>query len=575
MNYQSIVNYLTENTYQVQLTDEYLNVILAVGIHRIKLTHYLLKNNYLTGMPIFIIENPRLLGELAHIGISCDDRGVEYGYFCVNTPDSVSINFEMPEVVFKETLDRYKKRFEELLLNEEFNHEEKIREFQASWWHLINKTEVPILSTTKDGSYEFIDILKPVDKQKTGFGSYYLAQSKNTEINEYINFLSRYARVSNRKPFKGFILPLSTITPAPTSQTDLPKWYVESINKISASDITRFNLDKLLNKAYEFWIIFNAPTPSGITWFAVHLQNRQRKAILPTSLDDIDKWQIKAVPLVVLNKELLLPRSGGNTSLCDKRVLLVGAGSVGGEIAEKLGKSGIGGLDIIDPDIFSMDNLYRHTLNMYSLNQSKSQALALEVCIRNPWLQVNACQDYLLNIDSSILVDSKYDLIILAIGSPTHERLFFKKLKNSSINIPIINTWVEGFGVGGHAVLSIPNQQGCLYCAYIDIPNRKHGLNSNLNFLQPNQDLTVNHGGCGSAFLPYSGLAASQTAIMASDLATKFLLGEVKDSTKISWKGSKITALAHNLELTDRYNLFEQSLQFLPLHNIYCDICHE
>lgn len=575
MNYILIADYLTQNSYQVQLTDKCLHVVLTVGVNEINLTHSLLPNEYLTGMPYFLIEQPRLLGEIAHIGILSDKNGVEYGCFCVNTPDSISINFERPELVFKETLDRYKQRLEEVLLNEQFNREEQIREFQASWNHIVDRNKTPLLSTTKDGTYELIDILKPAENQKTGFSSYYLAHSKNTEINIFIDHISQYERGINRKAFKGFILPLSILNPAPMSQTDLPAWYIECIDKLRVNDFTQFSHDKSSYKAYEFWVVFNAPTPSGITWFAVHLQSKQKKGLLPVTLRDIEKWEITAIPLVVLNKDLLLPRSGGNTSLCNKRVLIIGAGSVGGEIAEKLGKTGIGYLDIIDPDIFSMDNLYRHTLSISSLNQSKSQALAFELSIRNPWLQARSFGHYLLNIDLADLKSVNYDLIVLAIGNPTHERLFFKRLKDANINIPILNTWVEGYGVGGHAVLSIPNKQGCLYCAYIDVPSRTHGLNSNLNFLQPNQDLTINHGGCGSAFLPYSGIAASQTAIMASDLVIQFLLDEVKDSTKISWKGSNSEALKQNLLLTDRYYRFVQSLEPLPLHNTYCDICDE
>lgn len=574
MNYTLITDYLTQNSYHVELTDKNLRVVLDVGKNRINLIHPLLADEYLTGMPYFLIEQPRLLGELAHVGVFTDNE-VEYGCFCVNTPDSISINFERPELVFKETLDRYKQRLEEVLLNEQFNREEKIREFQASWNHIVDSNRAPLLSTSKDGAYEFIDIIKPVPNKKYGFGSYFLASSKNTEINSYIDFLSTYERSKPKVFFKGFILPLSVLNPAPMRQIDLPKWYIECLNNICADNLIEFKQDKSSYKAYEFWIIFNAPTVSGITWFAVHLQSKQKKELLPVTHKDVDKWEITAIPLVVLNKDLLLPRSGGNISLCNKRVLIIGAGSVGGEIVEKLGKTGIGYLDIIDPDIFSMDNLYRHTLNISSLNQSKSQALAFELSIRNPWLQARSFGHYLLNIDLADLKSVHYDLIVLAIGNPTHERLFFKKLKDAKINIPIINTWVEGYGIGGHAVLSIPNQRGCLYCAYIDIPSRTHGLNSNLNFLQPNQDLTINHGGCGSAFLPYSGIAASQTAIMASDLVIQFLLGEVKDSTKISWKGSNREVLKQNLLLTDRYYRFAQSLQPLPLHNTYCDICDE
>ncbi|WP_318351667.1 hypothetical protein [Klebsiella pneumoniae] len=42
----------------------------------------------------------------------------------------------------------------------------------------------------------------------------------------------------------------------------------------------------------------------------------------------------------------------------------------------------------------------------------------------------------------------KYDLIIIAIGAPTQERLFHDYLIKEKINVPVINTWVEGYGIG-------------------------------------------------------------------------------------------------------------------------------
>ena len=68
-----------------------------------------------------------------------------------------------------------------------------------------------------------------------------------------------------------------------------------------------------------------------------------------------------------------------------------------------------------------------------------------------------------------------------------------------------MNCWLEGYGIGGHAILAMPRTKGCWHCAYVDPNTLTRGLTSNLNFLKPGQVVMRNHGGCGTQFLPYSG----------------------------------------------------------------------
>ena len=41
-----------------------------------------------------------------------------------------------------------------------------------------------------------------------------------------------------------------------------------------------------------------------------------------------------------------------------------------------------------------------------------------------------------------------FDLIIIAIGSPTQERIFHDYCIKNSVETAVINTWVEGYGIG-------------------------------------------------------------------------------------------------------------------------------
>ena len=273
-----------------------------------------------------------------------------------------------------------------------------------------------------------------------------------------------------------------------------------------------------------------------------------------------------------MSRESLVPRGGGSLDLSRKSVLLVGCGSVGSEFALRLTSAGIGRLTVSDPDKFSEENLYRHVLSVRDMGRFKTRALAREIALKHPWAEVTPWEKSLEELRDTALLQP-FDLVVIAIGSPTAERIFAEYCRQEAVGMPVMNCWLEGYGIGGHAILAMPRTKGCWHCAYVDPKTLRRGLTSNLNFLTPGQVVMRNQGGCGTQFLPYSGIAASYTATMAANLATRFLAGDVTSSSKVSWKGDDAEARRACLEVTRRYRHFGESLQVLPLHDRNCDLC--
>ncbi|EPU7556576.1 ThiF family adenylyltransferase, partial [Enterobacter hormaechei] len=329
-------------------------------------------------------------------------------------------------------------------------------------------------------------------------------------------------------------------------------------------------------RSHEFWLVFNAQTPSGITWFGIHFSQKNSskgRKTLPFKHSHMAEWTLEPVIVLTFNKERIMPRSGAEQSLTSKKVMLVGCGSVGGDVADKLAASGVGHIDLYDPETLSLNNLYRHILPPQYVSFHKPSALWHSLTSKYPWLEIGSYTGKLLDLRRRDLL-MKYDLIIIAIGAPTQERLFHDYLIKEKINVPVINTWVEGYGIGGHAVLAIPGTKGCLRCSYVDPADFSRGLASNLNFLAPNQDLTKNHAGCGDAFLPYSYIASTQTALITANLGVQYLLNKIRESSRVSWKGSSEDAIANGFKLSGRYYAFTRILEVLPLFNEECDICN-
>ena len=305
--------------------------------------------------------------------------------------------------------------------------------------------------------------------------------------------------------------------------------------------------------------------------FGIRFQSTTKRK-LPSSIKACEGWQITPQAVLSLSRETLVPRGGALLDLHDRHVLLVGCGSVGSELAHRICASGVGKITLSDPDTFTEDNLYRHTLSVLDIGVSKAVAVARDLRLKYPWCVSDAKADLLESFEDKDSLDA-FDLVVVAIGSPTVERSFHDAYQASGTNTPLINVWVEGYGIGGHATLDVPKTIGCLKCAYVDPETLSRGLTSNLNFLAANQNVTKAHAGCGNQFLPYNSIAASYSATMAADLATRYLSGRLDQSSRVSWKGDATEATRQGLKLTYRHEHFSAANQVKPLYNPECDVC--
>jgi hypothetical protein len=545
-------------------------VSLEIAGKQIELIH--IPEPKITRLPVFILTNPSDVGHLAHV-LNDKNDGVEFGSICVNDRDSVSVNFNMPLLAIEESLNRHIATLEKAITDPDWNRKELLREFKSCWLNVCDFDERPVLLTNDSGALEEIDVYKPVNNFKFGVRSYYLAQSKDTDLAAAAKV---YWQDSSRNlAGKALVLPLTEIEPAPLQKEQITVWYLAVLLKQEPDLLKKLNENYGRWKTHEYWIVFNAQVPSGKVWFCLYFKSKKgKKHSLPLTEAQLKHWKVKAVSIRLFNKEAVLPRGGANLDLVTSKVALIGAGSVGSEIAHKLSAAGIQDLTIYDDDVYTVDNLYRHILPEEFLGLKKSDSLSFQLKRQFLWSKASSYSTKkLLDLRNSQLLNS-YDLIVIAIGSPTHERLFKEYLLEKGIKVPVINTWLEGFGVGGHAVLDMPDSAGCLLCAYVCPDTLTRGLSSNLNFIEPNQDVTINMSGCGEQFISYSAICSAQTALIASDLAIKCLEGKITASSKVSWKGSEHDAKDHGITLTNRFYQFNDSLQVKPLIHEDCDVCN-
>jgi hypothetical protein len=162
--------------------------------------------------------------------------------------------------------------------------------------------------------------------------------------------------------------------------------------------------------------------------------------------------------------------------------------------------------------------------------------------------------------------------IIIATGSPTEERYFNEELFKLVHRPWVIYCWVEGHGVGGHAIYIHSSGKGCLNCLYKDGHGNK-SLESIQNFLKSQQNITIDIAGCGTHFLPYSFTDAIQTAILATRLALLAIKNKLTESCRMSWKNNRANEMG--LITSHRYSVFNNSLNIEPLYWESCDVCNK
>lgn len=517
-------------------------------------------------LPRYYVCNRDKYGLIAHIGW---DNKENIGLCCSGSDDVLSLNYQEPEKVYYEGLLRALKLLQPTLNNPAENKKQIIEEYlgHLGWVKNEEHPSVMFIGEHLPG----INLLTAYKPKSNGI------QTKEIIITHESNGINKdYCLLHNLFKRDSYavsvLLELNELILPPTPKDDIKDWWIELLN--NQGEDFQINLTQQIRsiRNTHFYFICYANYNDEKLTFCISCKNDRKKDFAPINDATLAQWDIKIVNLIQHTKEYLLPRSGGSLIFQDKKVLLVGCGSVGSFIAKQMVQSGIGTLTLSDNDLFQVENLYRHNLSLLYKGTPKSKAIALHLGYEYPYTNILPRIDELSKIPKEILLEQ--DLIIIAIGNPTQERVFNAYLKKEAIEIDVIYTWLEGYGVGGHAIfVNGTMATGCLECNYIDLNTEELILHSNINFLYPNQNVTKDLGGCGSLFLPYSHLDAEQTALLASRMAIDVLSGKIKDSVRISWKGASDDAQLQDLQFTHRYSRYTTS-KYEGYKQEYCIVCN-
>ena len=152
-------------------------------------------------------------------------------------------------------------------------------------------------------------------------------------------------------------------------------------------------------------------------------------------------WDDKSMDSFLRTEALFGAESMEN--LRNAKVIVFGVGGVGGYTAEALVRSGIGRIDVVDPDKVAKSNLNRQIIALEStVGKSKVSVIKERMLQINPLVEVN-CFDLFYTPENADSIDlSVYDYIVDAIDFvPGKVEL---SVRANKLNIPIISSM--GFG---------------------------------------------------------------------------------------------------------------------------------
>lgn len=338
-------------------------------------------------------------------------------------------------------------------------------------------------------------------------------------------------------------------------------------------------LDRLLaeRRSRQDLILLGVPRPSGRglgrkSLVAVEVNGKGGPHLL---LEHSSAEDFKIAPRNVERRDqaYVMQRGGSDDSVSHTAVLVLGCGSLGGHVASMLASAGIGNMTLVDHDIFSHANTFRHLLGRRFVSHKKVDGMRQALLEKYPYLQVEPLFGRTAQLIADEQLDlASFDLVVDATGNATHHLTLSAALSKTSDAPPAVLTWLDALGLGGHVVTAFPGMLGCPRCLYSDpaMP-----LYNRVAFARAGSELSQTAFGCGGYFTPFSDLDAVETATLAARVAVRVLIGTEKRNVVFAWKGDKTAFEAAGHEVSTWYTKSKRKAlrQGIPYATPYCPVC--
>lgn len=433
------------------------------------------------------------------------------------------------------------------------------QEFHSYWDRAVTEGSVPVVST-------LIDFASPRIISAWYGKQHVIVGDSDDKLQEWMD--RRFETTKDRRVFEpGLLLRLD----APLLPDQYPRRItdvgimVQSLDQRSRTFLT----SRLLADTTRSLLVLDAPTTNGRALAALRLsppsgrnmcgrrvdvrQKGFRPGRVPENLE-ISRYLNSApapqrLKVKRADSRWIHGRDADSKAqlLAQKKVAIIGIGSVGSFVAELLAASGVGSLSLVDYETLTFANAGRHLLGVDSEGSYKSQGVAELLQKRFPHHSIRGiASDGQSFLQEAANHNQEYDLILTVAGDWELDCLVNDQYLNplTPISKHIVFGWTEPHAVAGHAVL-LTGADGCLLCHF-----EETGL-PKLKVAKWEKETMLSEPACGGSFQPYGPIEIMAINSMIASLAIDSLLGKasnnlhrvyVSDEIRIRETGGEVTS---------------------------------
>lgn len=422
---------------------------------------------------------------------------------------------------------------------------EQERELQKEFLYYWNSTAgLPYVDVYLKQDIQFCELLKYCSKTKT---RYIEPNIKLTDINSYDD--------KNRRIWQQHLETQAFFIPITDSREILPpyrnhSWTIENvkeiiygkqINHISAG--TYFQLKNEIVSTQNVVLIFEMNVLHTKICFAVNVKckNRKERTLFEKVVEDgidISLISTERKDYLYLNEII-----GNDKILFDKKVLLVGGGSLGSYVAPELVKNGASDIVIYDGDKQYDENRMRWMYGGVGVNLNKAKTLGFFLDMIHPQVHTEIHEK---NLDEKSLKSElkSVDLIIFTVGSSDVQLKFNRLLSELQCEMPVFFVWLEAGGKYSHILTVNYDKKGCFECLYTDENGELVNNRANLN-TEDQLESSLIRNGCGGTRAAYGTAVLLRTVAALLNTMQKVFSGEIKKNMLINISPDNVSYSAH------------------------------
>ena len=333
------------------------------------------------------------------------------------------------------------------------------------------------------------------------------------------------------KNAEGLLVPVEpTDVPFPPERMSLQWVRRELLPKVPPA--ARRQLFSFLGQRFIPFVVFQVPRRNGLP-LLLGLRFKKTRSGKHPFVERVRSCGVRPVRAYNFDVDYLRNRGGASVELKSKTVAVVGCGSVGGQVALDLARSGVGTLILIDPDWLKPENAFRHVLGLGIPWGSKVEQLAVGMKLAIPGIEVRPVRSSVESVLNSPQL-KQVDAIVVAVDRPASVQAVNSAARAASVPT-VVTSWLEAYGIASHVIRSHPDNTGCFECL-VRSPDNGRLVDNRAHLAGSGQDFTKDQAGCGGRYVEFGAVHATRTALLAVEETLLGLRGD-REGGLTSWRG--------------------------------------